>query len=73
MIRLIRTNLEAMLTRPVPRGFNAVRIVPEGVLVAGFRRFLRRPAAASLGTTDPAASAELERMAEQIRANAGIR
>jgi hypothetical protein len=37
--------------------------------VALFRGFLRSPAGAPLGTTDPAATAELDRMAEQLRAN----
>lgn len=73
MIQHMRQNLEALPTRPVPRGFNALRTVPEGVLVALFRGFLRSPAAAPLGTTNPAASAELERMAEQMRAYARVR
>ncbi len=68
MIRRMRHNLEAMPTRPVPRGFNALRTLPEGVLVALFRRFLRSPTAAPLGTASPAVSAELDRMAEQMRA-----
>lgn len=68
MIRLMRQNLEAMPMRPVPRGFNALRTVPEGVLVALFGRFLRSPTAAPLGTASAAASAELDRMAEQMRA-----
>jgi 2-dehydropantoate 2-reductase len=68
MIRRMRQNFAAMPTGPVPRGFNALRIVPEGVLVALFGRFLRSPAAAPLGTDSPAASAELDRMAEQVRA-----
>jgi hypothetical protein len=33
-----------------------------------FRGFLRSPAAAPLGTTDPAATAEPDRMAEQLPA-----
>jgi len=69
MIRLLRQNLANMPTRPVPRAFNLLRTVPEGVLVALFRGFLRSPAAAPLGTTDPASTAELDRMAEQMRAN----
>lgn len=74
MIRLMRQNLEAMPTRPAPRGFNALRTLPEGILVALFRRFLRSPTAAqSLGTASPAASAELDRMAEQMRADATAR
>ena len=69
MIRLLRQNLANMPTRPVPRAFNLLRTVPEGVLVALFRGFLRSPAAAPLGTPDPASTAELDRMAEQLRAN----
>jgi 2-dehydropantoate 2-reductase len=69
MTRLLRQNLANMPTRPVPRAFNLLRTVPEGVLVALFRGFLRSPAAAPLGTTDPASTAELDRMAEQLRAN----
>jgi 2-dehydropantoate 2-reductase len=75
MIRLMRQNLEAMPTRPVPRGFNALRILPEEALVAVFRRFLRSPTAAhsGLSTATPAVSAELDRLAEQMRAFAGAR
>ena len=75
MIRLMRQNLEAMPTRPVPRAFNALRTVPEGVLVALFRQFLRSPTAAhsGLGTASPAESTELDRMAEQMRAFARAR
>jgi 2-dehydropantoate 2-reductase len=73
MIRLMRQSLEAMPTRTVPRSFNALRAVPVGVLVAVFRWFLRRPEAAALGTSSPAASAELERLAEQLRAFARAR
>jgi 2-dehydropantoate 2-reductase len=69
MIRLMRQNLELMPTRPVPRGFNALRILPEGVLVAVFRRFLLSPTAAhsGLSTATPAVSAELDRLREQMR------
>jgi 2-dehydropantoate 2-reductase len=75
MIRLMRQSLEAMPTRPVPRGFNALRILPEGVLVGLFRRFLRSPTAAhsGLGNASPVESAELERLAEQMRACARAR
>jgi 2-dehydropantoate 2-reductase len=70
MIRLMRQNLEAMPTQPVPRAFNVLRTVPEGVLVALFRRFLRSPTAAhsGLGNASPAESAELARMTEQMLA-----
>jgi 2-dehydropantoate 2-reductase len=71
MIRLMRQNLEAMPTRPVPRGFALLRTLPEGVLVAVFRRFLRSLTVAhsALGN----APAELDRMAEQVRAFAKAR
>jgi 2-dehydropantoate 2-reductase len=70
MIRLMRKNLEAMPSRPVPGGFNALRTVPEGVLVAVFRRFLRSPTAlhSGLGNASPTESAELDRVAQQMRA-----
>lgn len=70
MIRRMRRNLASMPTTPVPRAFDALRVLPEGVLVTLFRRFLRSPTAAhsGLGTASPAASAELDRMAEQLRA-----
>ncbi|HXD81187.1 MAG TPA: 2-dehydropantoate 2-reductase N-terminal domain-containing protein [Candidatus Acidoferrum sp.] len=75
MIRLMRQNLEVMPTRPVPSGFSALRILPEGVLVALFRRFLRSPTAAHSGLSNasPAESAELERLAQQMRAYARVR
>jgi 2-dehydropantoate 2-reductase len=75
MIRLMRQNLEAMPTRPVPRAFGALRTLPEGVLVALFRRFLRSPTAAhsGLSNTSPAEFAELDRVAEQMRAFARAR
>jgi len=58
---------------PVPRGFVALQTLPEGLLTAVLRRFLRSPTAAhsGLGTTTPAVeAAELERVAEQLRAGA---
>ncbi|WP_166983943.1 ketopantoate reductase family protein [Paramicrobacterium fandaimingii] len=66
MIGLIRQNLEALTTRPVPRAFSAVRMLPVGVLVALFRLLLRSTAAAPLGTTSAAASGELELLTEQV-------
>jgi 2-dehydropantoate 2-reductase len=68
MIRLMRHNLQAMPMQPVPRGFGLLRTVPEGALVAVFRLFLRSTAAAPLETASPAVFAELDRMAEQVRA-----
>jgi 2-dehydropantoate 2-reductase len=72
MIRLMRQNLAAMPTPTVPRGFVALRTLPEGPLMAILRRFLRSPRAAysGLGSASPAATAELRRLAEQMRANA---
>ena len=74
MIRLMRQNLAAMPTPPVPRGFVALQTLPEGLLVAMLRRFLRSPTAArGFGSASPAATAELERLAEQMRAYARVR
>ena len=49
MIRLMRQNLAALPTPPVPRGFAALQTLPEGLLVAMLRRFLRSPTAAHSG------------------------
>jgi 2-dehydropantoate 2-reductase len=76
MIRLIRQNLAALPTPPVPRGFAALQILPEGLLVAMLRRFLRGPTATHSGldsATPAAEAAELERVAEQMRAYARVR
>ncbi|RSD23912.1 ketopantoate reductase family protein [Amycolatopsis eburnea] len=72
MVRLMRQHLAALPAPPVPRGFAAVRTLPEGLLVALLRRFLRSPTAvfSGLASASPAATAELERMAEQMRAQA---
>jgi 2-dehydropantoate 2-reductase len=69
MIRLIRQNLAALPTRPVPRGFAALQTLPEGLLAAILRRFLRSPTVtwSGLGSASPAETAELERTAEQMR------
>ena len=58
MIRLRRQNLAAMPTPPVPRGFVASQTLPEGLLVAMLRRFLRSPTAAYSGlrSASPAAT-----------------
>ena len=75
MLHLMRQNLAAMPTPPVPRGFAALQILPEGLLVAMLRRFLRSPTAvhSGLDNTSPAETAELERLAEQMRANVRVR
>jgi len=72
MIRRMRQNLAALPTPPVPRGFVALRTLPEGLLVATLRRFLQSPTAAysGLASAAPAVTAELERLAEQMRAYA---
>jgi 2-dehydropantoate 2-reductase len=69
MIRLMRQNIEAMPGGPVPRGFNVLRTVPEGILVAVFRRFLRSQTAVHSGLSNatPTESAELDRLAQQLR------
>jgi 2-dehydropantoate 2-reductase len=76
MIRLMRQNLAAMPVPPVPRGFAALQTVPEGLLAAMLRRFLRGPTAAHSGlnnATPAAEAAELEQTAEQMRAYARVR
>jgi 2-dehydropantoate 2-reductase len=68
----IRQSLAAMPTPPVPRGFGAMKILPQGLLVPMLRRFLRSPAATNSGLSNnsPSARAELDRLAAQLRANA---
>ncbi|HEX4212868.1 MAG TPA: 2-dehydropantoate 2-reductase N-terminal domain-containing protein [Candidatus Dormibacteraeota bacterium] len=75
MIGLMRQNLAVMPTPLVPRGFVALQTLPEGLLVAMLRRFLRSPTAAysGLASASPAETAELERTAEQMRADARVR
>ncbi|WP_069627497.1 ketopantoate reductase family protein [Streptomyces niveus] len=75
MLRIMRQNLAALPTPPVPGGFAALRTLPEGLLVATLRRFLRSPTAVHSGLSDasPATVAELDRLAEQLRAYARIR
>ncbi|GAA1366659.1 ketopantoate reductase family protein [Streptomyces beijiangensis] len=72
MLHLMRHNLAAMPTPPVPRAFAALQTLPEGLLVTLLRRFLRGPTAAhsGLNNASPATAAELERLAEQMRAHA---
>jgi 2-dehydropantoate 2-reductase len=76
MIRLMRQNLAALPTPPVPHAFAALRTLPEGLLAAMLRRFLRSATAAHSGldsATPATEAAELERMAEQMRAYARVR
>lgn len=70
MLRVMRMNIATMPTQPTPRIFNVLRIVPEVVLVALFRKFLRSSAAAPLSTESRASSAENQLLATQILANA---
>ena len=75
MLHLIRQNLAALPTPPVPHGFAALHRLPEGLLVAVLRRFLRSPTAthSGLNNASPATeAAELEQLAEQLRTYAGI-
>ncbi|MEF9521793.1 ketopantoate reductase family protein [Streptomyces sp. RB13] len=69
MLHLMRQNLAAMDTPPVPRAFAALRTLPQGLLVAVLRRFLKSPTAVHSGLNDPspATAAELERLTEQLR------
>ncbi|WP_327672701.1 MULTISPECIES: 2-dehydropantoate 2-reductase N-terminal domain-containing protein [unclassified Streptomyces] len=73
MLHLMRQNLAAMETPPVPRAFAALRTLPQGLLVTVLRRFLKSPTAvhSGLNNPSPATTAELERLAEQLRAPAG--
>jgi 2-dehydropantoate 2-reductase len=76
MIRLIRQNLAAMPTPPVPRGFAALQTLPEGLLTVMLRGFLRSPTAAHSGlnnATPAAEAAELERLAKQMGVYARVR
>ncbi|MEU1304005.1 ketopantoate reductase family protein [Streptomyces shenzhenensis] len=75
MLHLMRQNLAAMERPPVPRAFAALRALPQGLLVSVLRRFLKSATAVHSGLSDasPATAAELERLAEQLRAPAGAR
>ena len=75
MLRLMRQNLAALPTPPVPREFAALHRLPEGLLATVLRRFLRSPTAthSGLNNASPATeAAELERLAEQMRTYARI-
>jgi 2-dehydropantoate 2-reductase len=75
MTRLMRQNLAALPAPPVPRGFAALQHLPEPLLTVMLRRFLRSPTAthSGLGSTSPAETAELQRLTEQLRADARAR
>ncbi|MDT0439770.1 MULTISPECIES: ketopantoate reductase family protein [Streptomyces] len=70
MLHQVRRNLAARGTAPVPRAFTALRVLPQGLLVALLRRFLRSPTAVHSGLSDrsPATTAELDRLAAQLHA-----
>jgi len=71
MLRRIRQNLADLPTPPVPRALAAALTLPDGVVVPVIRRFLRGPTAtrSGLSNTSPATeAAELERLADQMRA-----
>ena len=71
MLGRMRENLAALPMPAVPRGFAALRTLPEGLLVPVLRRFLRSPTAADSGLGNPSPAieaAELARLADQMRA-----
>jgi 2-dehydropantoate 2-reductase len=75
MIGRMRQSLAAMPAPPVPGAFVALQILPEVLLAAMLRRFLRSPTAAHSGLDSAAPAveaAELERVAEQMRAYAKV-
>lgn len=72
MIGQMRLNLASLSSRPVPRAFSALQIAPEWMLVPVFRRFLRSSAAVPLSTDSAAVFAELDALAEQLRARAAL-
>ncbi|MGW4729740.1 ketopantoate reductase family protein [Streptomyces shenzhenensis] len=75
MLHLMRHNLAALETPPVPRAFAALRALPQGLLVAVLRRFLKSPTAVHSGLNDPspATAAELNRLTEQLGTPTGSR
>ncbi|MDP9799616.1 2-dehydropantoate 2-reductase [Catenuloplanes nepalensis] len=70
MLHHMRRNLAALPAPPVPRAFDALRTLPDGLLVPVLRRFLRGTTAAHSGLADSSltATAEYEVLAEQLRA-----
>jgi len=75
MLHRMRRNLAAMATPPVPRAFGALQTLPDRLLVAVLRRFLRSRtiARSGLDDTSPASTAELERLTDQLRTAAKAR
>lgn len=67
MIHHMRQSLADMSGPPVPRMLASLLKLPEVLLAALVRRFLRSSVAAQLNNPSPAAVAELARLAEQIR------
>ncbi|WP_059049465.1 ketopantoate reductase family protein [Paenibacillus senegalimassiliensis] len=72
MIRFMRDNLSMMSNPPVPRGFAALKNLPEGMLAVMLRRFLRSSVTEQLNSPSPAAIAELERLGEQVLAHVRV-
>ena len=70
MVRDLRASIASLPMRPVPRAFSALTVLPEGLLVSVFRRFLTSTVAKPLGILTPSASAEIDLMIEQMRAPA---
>jgi 2-dehydropantoate 2-reductase len=64
MLRLMRTYLP---TPPVPPAYGALRSLPEGLMVAVLRRFLRSTTGVRGLGVSPAEAAEAERLTEQRR------
>ncbi|MBU2670816.1 hypothetical protein KOI35_45680 [Actinoplanes bogorensis] len=67
MVHHMRRQMSA-LPETVPAGFAALRVLPEGLLTAGLRRFLRSDTATRSGLSSPAEAAEIARVAGQISA-----
>ncbi|BDZ48503.1 hypothetical protein GCM10025867_07440 [Frondihabitans sucicola] len=70
MIGRLKQSLEDLPGRPVPAAFGVLRVLPDRALAPVFRRFLRSPVSASLGSASPGLSGEVARLAEQLAADA---
>ncbi|MFI5905948.1 ketopantoate reductase family protein [Dactylosporangium sp. NPDC051541] len=68
--RMLSAMRESLPPHPYPRAFNALRTLPEALLVPVLRRFLGSQTVlySGLDNTSPAAAAEYDRLAEQLRA-----
>jgi len=69
MLHQLRRQLADLPTPIVPRGFAALRTLPEWLLVPVLRRFLRSSVAvqSGLSNTSPAVTGEYDRLAQQLR------